>query len=127
MTSRSENTAWSSLLPYQRSALEHVHGRAVMRSSKARDDICSILDKAGLNQSVYDDALENLRAHARIALHFHPDRVGRAGSSAAEGLLHDGVYRSQYETGLSSGSPTAFPGGERDEWEMRLFGGAYNV
>jgi hypothetical protein len=45
----------------------------------------------------------------------------------AESLLRDGVYRNQYETGLSSGSPTAFPGGERDIWERTLFGGAYHA
>jgi hypothetical protein len=44
----------------------------------------------------------------------------------AESLLADGVYRNQFETGLSSGSPTAFPGGERDSWERTLFGGAYH-
>ena len=37
------------------------------------------------------------------------------------------MYRNQFETGLSSGSPTAFPGGERDLWERRLFGGAYHA
>jgi len=33
---------------------------------------------------------------------------------------------SQFETGLSGGSPSAFPGGERDQWESQLFGGAYH-
>jgi hypothetical protein len=41
--------------------------------------------------------------------------------------LQDGVYKNQYETGLSSGSPTAFSGGDRDLWEKRLFGGAYHI
>jgi hypothetical protein len=104
-----------------------VHSRAARASSKARDEICSLLARAALNESVYDDALESLHTHARVALHFHPERVDRTGRSVAEGLLHDGIYRSQFETGLSSGSPTAFPGGERDEWEMRLFGGIYHA
>lgn len=43
----------------------------------------------------------------------------------AEALLADGVYRSQFETGITAGSPSAFPGGERDLWEERIFGGAY--
>src|SRR5688572_599484 len=127
MTSMTENSWWGSLLPYQRSALEHVHARAARASSRARDKTRSILARAALNESVYDDALESLQTHARVALHFHPERIDRTGRSVAEGLLHDGVYRSQFETGLSSGSPTAFPGGERDEWEVRLFGGAYHA
>jgi hypothetical protein len=35
------------------------------------------------------------------------------------------VYRSQWVTGISNGGLTAFPGGERDRWEERLFAGAY--
>jgi hypothetical protein len=35
------------------------------------------------------------------------------------------LYRNQYETGLSGGSTSAFAGGRRDQWERRLFGGAY--
>ena len=55
-------------------------------------------------------------------LHFHPDRFGRKPVSAAESLLSEGVYRNQFETGLSSGSTTGFPDGERDIWERALFG-----
>jgi hypothetical protein len=33
----------------------------------------------------------------------------------AESLLRDGLYRNQFETGLSSGSPAAFPGGEHPQ------------
>jgi hypothetical protein len=64
--------------------------------------------------------------HARVVLHFHPDRFGLKSKTVAEALLADGVYRNQFETGLSSGSVSAFPGGERDSWERRLFGGAYH-
>jgi hypothetical protein len=35
------------------------------------------------------------------------------------------VYRSQFVTGISNGGLTAHPGGDRDRWEERLFGGAY--
>ena len=35
----------------------------------------------------------------------------RAAEQAAEALLEDGVYRNQFETGLSSGSLSAFAGG----------------
>src|ERR1700746_3624176 len=61
-----------------------------------------------------------------IGLYFHPERLGRDGVSVAEGLLRTGIYTNQFVAGLSSGSPSAFPGGERDLWEDRLFGGAYH-
>jgi hypothetical protein len=60
-------------------------------------------------------------------LHFHPDRLGIRKMPVVEGLLADGVYRNQFETGLTTGSLSAFPGGARDSWENRLFGGAYHA
>ena len=60
-------------------------------------------------------------------LHFHPYRFGLKSTTVAEDLLKDGLYRNQFETGLSSGSVSAFPGGERDTWERTLFGGAYHA
>jgi Protein of unknown function (DUF3626) len=61
-----------------------------------------------------------------IGLYFHPERLSRDGVSVAEGLLCTGIYTNQFVAGLSSGSPSAFPGGDRDLWEDRLFGGAYH-
>jgi hypothetical protein len=89
-------------------------------------DISGIFERAGYGLENYREAIESLRQHARIVLHFHPDRLGHSGVSVAESLLREGVYRNQFETGLSSGSPTAFPGGERDTWERGLFGAAYH-
>ena len=67
-----------------------------------------------------------MRASARIGLHFHPERLSRGSVSVAEGLLRTGIYTNQFVAGLSSGSPSALSSGERDQWEDRLFGGAYN-
>lgn len=63
--------------------------------------------------------------HAAVTVNFHPDRLLRDGRSVTQGLLADGVYRSQFETGISNGGLTAFEGGDRDRWEHRLFGRAY--
>ncbi|WP_251061333.1 DUF3626 domain-containing protein [Streptomyces sp. ISL-100] len=71
--------------------------------------------------------LAGVRERARITLNFHPDRLLADGRTVAESLAADGRYRSQYETGLSNGSRTAYPGGPRDEWEFHLFGGAYRT
>ena len=66
-------------------------------------------------------------ARARVHVHFHPERLTRAGDSVIEGLRRDGVYRTQFETGISTGSPTAFAGGDRDAWERTFFAGAYHT
>ncbi|MBY4898604.1 DUF3626 domain-containing protein [Cupriavidus sp. AU9028] len=62
----------------------------------------------------------------RVTLNFHPDRLS-AGVPILVALAHDGVYRSQFETGTSNGGLTAHPGGDRWQWESRLFGGAYDA
>jgi len=61
----------------------------------------------------------------RVTLNFHPD-VSTGDLAMIERLAHDGVYRSQFETGSSNGGLTAHPDGDRWLWESRLFGGAYD-
>lgn len=111
----------------QRSAVEVVSRRAAAVRPAARETVRAILRRHGIAESEYDSADEALRSQARVALHFHPERLSRTGKSVADGLLESGVYKNQFETGLSSGSPTAFAGGERDLWEQRLFAGAYHT
>jgi hypothetical protein len=65
-----------------------------------------------------------LETDARITINFHPDRTAN-GRTVVEGLLADGRFRSQFETGISNGGLTAYPGGDRDRWERDMFGGAY--
>lgn len=69
---------------------------------------------------------EPLDPALRVNLHFHPDRVS-AGRTVLEHFAVDGTYRTQFETGTSNGGLTAHPGGDRWEWERRIFGGAYDA
>jgi hypothetical protein len=85
-----------------------------------------IVERAGCDSRDYDLAIAHLQRSPRVVLHFHPDRIGRPGITVARALSEEGVYRNQYETGISSGSLTAFSGGDRDRWEQELFGGAYH-
>lgn len=62
----------------------------------------------------------------RLTLNFHPDRLARDGRTVAAGLAVDGAYRSQWITGISSGSRSAIRGGERQRFERKLFAGAYD-
>lgn len=116
----------SVLLPHQINALNFIRGSAERISKTANDYIFLHLREAKIHATVYRQILSTIKTHARIALHFHPERICRQGYSVAEGLLRDGCFKNQFETGISNGSPTAFPGGERDEWERILFGGAYH-
>jgi hypothetical protein len=76
--------------------------------------------------STFKSAVDKLKASARVALHFHPDRPDGQLRPVAAALLEQGIYKSQFETRLSNGSVSAYPGGQRDEWEKRIFGRAYH-
>ena len=118
--------ARDTLSPTQAAALRHVDAIARDKATTALLTITAICKRAGLARDTYHEAMELVQQHARIVAHFHPDRFGGNSANVVDCLLIDGIYRNQFETGLSSGSPTAFPGGERDEWERTLFGGAYH-
>ncbi|MCC7043919.1 MAG: DUF3626 domain-containing protein [Acidobacteria bacterium] len=111
----------------QRAALQHISGQVDVRRAAARRRLRDAATAAGCPESLVEAALTAIGLHARVVVHFHPDRIGARNVTTAEALLEDGRYRSQFETGLSSGGLTAFPGGDRDAWERSLFGGAYQA
>ena len=89
---------------------------------------------AGPVRHAYEQALEHVARAAsgdpadpswRVTLHFHPDRLVD-GVPILERMARDRVYRSQFETGVSNGGLTAYPGGDRWRWESRMFGAAYD-
>jgi hypothetical protein len=94
---------------------------------RAEAEISEVLQMSNISRSALDEAIHNIKTHARVAVHFHPDRPNQNMQTVAEDLLSGGLYKSQFETMLSSGSVSAFPGGERDLWEEKLFGGAYHT
>ena len=99
----------------QRRAIAHLEARAVAARDEARARHGARLEAVA--------AL--VRERARVTLSFHPDRLLADGRTVVEHLLDHGHYRSQFETGISNGSRTAFAGGDRDRWERALFGDAY--
>ena len=117
----------SRLSEAQRAALTHVADLVRQQQSVSRSYISEVLHRAGTNVATYGAAMESVHAHARVVIHFHPDRFGTKPIPVAEALLKEGVYRNQFETGLSTGGLSAFPCGARDSWERSLFGGAYHA
>ncbi|MEM9650888.1 MAG: DUF3626 domain-containing protein [Actinomycetota bacterium] len=80
----------------------------------------------GVDSRAARRAIEGIRVHGRLTLNFHPDRRDSTGRTVAAGLLADGRYRSQFETGISNGGRFAVSGGARTRWETLLFGGVYD-
>jgi hypothetical protein len=116
----------SRLSEAQRAALTHIVELVRQQHSVSRSYISEILHRAGTNVAAYGAAMESVHAHARVVIHFHPDRLGTKSMPVVEALLKEGVYRNQFETGLSTGGLSAFAGGARDSWERSLFGSAYH-
>ncbi|MCG7410857.1 DUF3626 domain-containing protein [Paenibacillus sp. ACRRX] len=106
-------------------ALNHVKSSAMLMRCHVRESAERILVRTGVITVTIDDLMSGIGMHARVTLNFHPDRILPSGLTVVEGLLRDGAYHSQFVTGVSNGSRTAFPGGDRDRWEEKLFGGVY--
>ncbi|KAH8888009.1 hypothetical protein GQ53DRAFT_265266 [Thozetella sp. PMI_491] len=117
----------AALHPSQARALENMRAQALSLRSAGIATLEHIFLMSDIPPSSLSCALSSIRNHARIALHFHPDRPARDGRTVARALLDNGEYRSQFETGISNGSVSAHPGGARDEWERALFEGAYHI
>ena len=111
----------------QRAALRTVEEVASHLEADAYGRLTTDLRSCGCTDEMFEEAMRSIRAHARVAVHFHPDRFGLKPITVAESLLKEGLYQNQFETGLSSGGRSAFPGGDRDRWEKDLFGGAYHA
>jgi hypothetical protein len=114
------------LSPAQRAAIDHVAAQARSRKREALAQQDHIRRMCDISADELRDALVSIKRRARVALHFHPDRPDVQGQTVAQALLRDGLYRSQFETGLSNGGLSAHPGGRRDLCEQLLFGGAYH-
>jgi hypothetical protein len=121
------STVDCTLHPSQRAALAHIADYARARSAQARQAIAEIQAMSNLAADAFERGVANIKRHARIGLHFHPDRPHAQLQTVAESLLSSGLYKSQFETLISNGSVSAVPGGPRDVWEQKLFGGAYQL
>lgn len=111
----------------QRSALEYITTYAKKHKNDANETIKHILRMSNIDELTFKDAMLKLKANARVAVHFHPDRPDSMMKTVAEALLEQGAYKSQLETQMSNGLVSSLPGGARDRWEERIFGGAYQL
>ncbi|GHJ16781.1 DUF3626 domain-containing protein [Micromonospora sp. AKA38] len=108
----------------QSAALRHVRGVALRDRPAALAVIAEHLAGSGADLRG-DEVGAVVTGYGRLTVNFHPDRLLHDGRTVVEALDDEGVYRSQFETGIGNGGLTAFPGGDRDRWEEAMFGGAY--
>ncbi|KAM0254558.1 hypothetical protein ACHAQJ_006664 [Trichoderma viride] len=111
---------------YQVAAIANIKAQAATLRPNALNTISHIFRMSNLPVERLDEAKQAIAQHARVALHFHPDRPSRSGRTVVESLLEDGLYQNQFETGISNGLVATQLGGARDGWERNLFSGAYH-
>lgn len=116
----------SELTKAQSSAFSTITGYAKARELQARQALEEVLYMSNIAGDRFEAACNQIFQHARVALHFHPDRLLDGSQTVAEALLQQGIYKSQFETRISNGGLTAFPGGARDLWEKQMFADAYH-
>ena len=131
----------------QRKVLAHMRSTIGARSAESHAAALARVTALGYTEADYARLIEYLRNDAPVIIAFHPDKkltrttavygaahaelpdyrvpVDRASAVLVDALLADTHYRNQFETGLTSGSPSAYPGGSRDTWERGLFDGLY--
>mmetsp|Transcript_73574 Transcript_73574/g.172605 ORF Transcript_73574/g.172605 Transcript_73574/m.172605 type:complete len:364 (+) Transcript_73574:106-1197(+) len=106
-------------------AINHVKDLAMQRRQRAAGTLADIFEMSALPADRVEKVTVSLQDHARVAIHFHPDRLVSGGETVAGSLLATGCIQSQFESQISNGRVDSAPGGKRDQWENRLFGGAY--
>lgn len=111
----------------QQLAIENIENYAKIHTLEAKETIQHVLQMSNISMDTFEKAIRTIKVHARIGLHFHPDRLDSTMKSVADSLLRQGIYKSQFETHISNGSVSAFIGGERDLWEEKIFEGAYQL
>lgn len=116
-----------SLTNSQIAALSYIREYARSRKSNAQSMIAHICKMSNISSATYEEAVAKLKNCSKVALHFHPDRLDPNFKSVAEALHTQGIYKSQFETLLSNGKVAPQLGGDRDLWERKLYGGAYNL
>ncbi|MFM1932343.1 MAG: hypothetical protein RL226_1646 [Bacteroidota bacterium] len=111
----------------QHRAIQEVSDYAAARKDRCMDTTAMILHQSNIARNVFKDYCDLVVRHARIALHFHPDRIFSTNMDVLDGMLLTGTYKNQFETNISAGSVSAYTGGNRDIWEQEIFKGAYRL
>ncbi|GAA0180945.1 DUF3626 domain-containing protein [Clostridium sediminicola] len=114
------------LLPHEIKAIEFINMSSKKKETFDKEQIQKLLKQNLLEDIQIEKLINNIFQYSFVTINFHPDRISNRGTLIIEEILKEGMYYSQFKTGTTSGSKTAYTGGERDLWERELFGGHYH-
>ncbi|MCA1054227.1 DUF3626 domain-containing protein [Rossellomorea aquimaris] len=109
----------------QQQALDYFTAYAFTYKAEAKATIQHILKMSNITDELFEHAVHQMKTTAQIGVHFHPDRPTATMLNVADSMLKHGEVKSQFETLISNGKVSPLPGGDRDLWEEKIFGGAY--
>ena len=115
------------LSPAQHAALEYIEEYARNLRTVGQAELPNVLAMSNITVEKFEQALLQIKEHARVGLNFHPDRIAHSGKSVAQSLLEDGFYRNQFETHLSNGRLDPTGAGLRAGWEDAVFGKVFSA
>lgn len=106
------------LTPAQGAAIAHIKNRAKARRGGAVETLSHVLKMSNIDGMRFEHAFGHLRDHARVALHFHPDRLNPAKVSSrrffrAEASLRIRAVKETFGKRGSMAAPTT--------WRARAF------
>lgn len=104
----------------QAAALEHVQTLAERDRATATERAAMVLARAGIELDV-GELCALIAERGRVVVNFHRDRIASDGRTVLGALSEDGLYRNQFETGISNGGL----GAVRERFEEQLFAGTY--
>ena len=78
-------------------ALENITKYARSRKYEAQQSIKEVLQMSNIDQKTFEDDVTKVKTHAKVGLHFHPDRTDPTMKTVAEALLEQGIYKSQFD------------------------------
>ena len=106
-------------------AIDIIDKQASQTEQKDKEAINRILTTSSVHADI-ELLIEKLLYSCDVTLNFHPDRFSNNNRLIIDNLMADGEYHNQYKTGTSNGGLNPYMGGDRDNWENRLFQGAYH-
>lgn len=107
-------------------ALKYFSSYAAERKDLSYASIKHILRMSNVDFERFNSFSRKMLEFGRVVLHFHPDRYVNNTQNVVQSMLQSGLYKNQYETLISNGGLSAYAGGDRDNWEKKLFNGAYH-
>ena len=108
MTEKRSEIKWLSIA--QRAALRTVEEMASRLEADAYSRLTTDLRGCGCTDEMFEEAMRSIRAHARVVVHFHPDRFGLKPMTVAECSAQGGPLPESIRDGFVERGPIGLSG-----------------